>query len=122
MSSADTKALIQQAVDRISSEVPALAPLKLVFGLELRGRGDLQQYRVELPGPEITKDAGADARVHLELPRADFNELATKGTIEDWRRAFETGHAKASGQAEILKLIANVVARQEERNHTSKLS
>jgi hypothetical protein len=121
MSSADTKALIEQAVSRISSEVPALAPLKLVFGLELRGRGGIQIYRVELPGPEITKDAGGDARVHLELPRADFNELATKGTIEDWQQAFQTGHAKASGDGGILKLIANVVARQDERNHTSML-
>ena len=73
------------------------------------------------PGPEITKDAGADARVHLEIPRADFNELATSGTLEDWKRAFETGHAKASGDGGILKLIANVAARQDERNHTSKL-
>jgi hypothetical protein len=121
MSSADTKALIQQAVSRISSEVPALAPLKLVIGLELRGRGDVQLYRVELPGPEITKDAAHDAKVTLAIPRSDFNELAADGSLQRWIEAFETGHVKASGDGGILKLIANVAARQDERNHTSKL-
>ncbi|MBV9467220.1 MAG: hypothetical protein JO169_14015, partial [Solirubrobacterales bacterium] len=33
----DTKSLIELAVRRFLDEVPALAPLKLVAGLELRG-------------------------------------------------------------------------------------
>lgn len=121
MSSADTKGLIEQAVSRISAQVPALAPLRLVFGLELRGRGDVQLYRVELPGPRISKDPAGDAKVRVSVARAQFNELAAEGRIGDWREAFESGQIQASGQPQILKLIANVVARQEERGRTSKL-
>jgi hypothetical protein len=100
--------------------VPALQPLKLVAGLELRGRGDVQIYRVELPGPKVTKAIPSDARVTLSLSRAQFNELATKGTVADWRAAFEHGDAKATGVDQVLKLIVNVVERQEERSRTRK--
>ena len=98
--------------------MPALQPLKLVAGLELRGGRDLQMYRVELPGPKVTKDIAADAKVRLEIPRAKFNELATKGHIKDWREAFAHGDAKVTGIDQIIKLIANVVERQEERTRT----
>ena len=116
----DTRTLIERAVNRFVEDVPALHNLKLVIGLELRGRGDVQLYRIELPGPKVTKDIPADARVQLSIARPDFNELADRGHIRDWRRAFETGHAKATGPAEILKLIQNVVERQEERIRTRK--
>ena len=52
---ASTPELIETAIERFQAEVPALAKLKLVFELELRGRGDVQMFRVELPGPKITK-------------------------------------------------------------------
>jgi hypothetical protein len=117
---ADTRHLIEQAVEHFLAEVPALQNLKLVVGLELRGRGDVQIYRVELPGPKVTKDIPGDARVQISIGRPDFNELADRGHIPDWRRAFETGHVKATGPAEILKLIQNVVERQEERSRTRK--
>ncbi|MGP0051330.1 MAG: hypothetical protein ACLPZR_21135, partial [Solirubrobacteraceae bacterium] len=81
----DTKTLIETAVTRFLDEVPALAGLKLIAGLELRGRGDVQMYRVELPGPVVTKDIAADAKVRLTVPRSHFNELATKGHVRDWR-------------------------------------
>ena len=100
--------------------MPALQNLKLVVGLELRGRGDSQLYRVEVPGPKVTKDVAADARVQIAIPRADFNVLATEGRIKQWRDAFETGHAKASGPEEILRLVRQVVERQEERARTRK--
>jgi hypothetical protein len=100
--------------------VPALEPLKLVAGLELRGRGDIQMYRVELPGPKVTKDIASDAKVRLAVPRSHFNELATKGTVSDWEAAFAKGEAKATGIEQILKLIVNVVARQQERSHTRR--
>jgi hypothetical protein len=116
----DTKSLIETAVKRFLEEVPALQPLKLVAGLELRGRGDVQMYRVELPGPKVTKDIAADAKVRLMLPRSHFNELATKGHIRDWREAFEHGDAKATGIDQVMKLIVNVVERQEERSRTRK--
>ena len=120
VSGADTKTLIETGVRRFLEEVPALQNLKLVIGLELRGRGDVQLYRVEMPGPKVTKDGAADARVRLVVPRANFNELAAEGGIRDWHRAFELGHAKAEGSPEILKLIVNVVERQEERSRTRK--
>jgi hypothetical protein len=100
--------------------VPALQPLKLVAGLELRGRGDVQMYRIEMPGPKVTKDIAADAKVRLEVQRATFNELATKGHIADWRRAFEHGEAKATGIDQVLRLIAQVVEKQEERSRTRR--
>lgn len=119
-SPSDTKTLIETAVTRFLAEVPALQPLKLVAGLELRGRGDIQMYRVELPGPKVTKDIAADAKVRVEVPRSHFNELATKGHVRDWREAFEKGDAKATGIEQVLKLITNVVERQEERSRTRR--
>ena len=121
MAAQSTKELIEQAVRRVQAEVPALEPLKLVVGLELRGRADVQLYRVELPGPKVSKDPAGDARVRLSVPRSHFNELARDGTVRSWREAFETGHAKASGPEQILRLVANVAARQEERARTPKL-
>ena len=102
--------------------MPALQPLKLVAQLELRGGKDVQHYRVELPGPNVTKGVAGNARITLEVPRAAFNDLATKGHIKDWREAFEHGIAKATGVEQVLKLIVNVVERQEERSRTRKAS
>jgi hypothetical protein len=120
VSGEDAKALIERAVAHFLDEVPALVPLKLVVGLELRGRGDVQFYRVELPGPKVSKDIAADAKVRLSMPRSHFNELATKGHIHDWREAFTHGDVKATGIEQVMKLIVNVVERQEERTRTRK--
>jgi hypothetical protein len=119
---ADTKLLIETAVKRFLEDVPALVNLKLVVGLELRGRHDVQIYRVELPGPKVSKDVPADAKVTLTVNRAQFNELATKGHIRDWREAFAHGDAKATGIDQVMKLIVNVVERQEERARTRRAS
>jgi|tagenome__1003787_1003787.scaffolds.fasta_scaffold20834074_2 hypothetical protein len=116
----DTRALIEMAVHRFLAEVPALEPLKLVVGLELRGRGDTQHYRVEMPGPVVSKGVAADARVHVEVPRARFNELAEKGTVADWRQAVARGELKATGPDQILRLVGQVVERQEERSRTRR--
>jgi imidazole glycerol phosphate synthase subunit HisF len=121
MATADTKVLIEEAVARFRKEVPALERLKLVVELELRGRGDIQLFRVELPGPKITRDIASDAKVRLSVPRSHFNELAREGTIRHWREAFESGHVRATGPVEILKLIQSVVEKQEERTRTRKL-
>jgi hypothetical protein len=121
MSTAETKALIEDSVRRFQHEVPALERLKLVVELELRGRGDIQLFRVELPGPKVTRDIASDAKVRLSVPRSHFNELARDGSVRHWREAFESGTVKASGPAEILKLIQNVVEKQEERTRTRKL-
>jgi hypothetical protein len=55
------------------------------------------------------------------VPRSHFNELAREGTIRHWREAFESGHVRATGPPEILKLIGNVVGKQEERTRSRKL-
>ena len=102
--------------------MPALQPLKLVAQLELRGRGDIQHYRVEMPGPMVSKGVAGDAKITLSIPRSHFNELATKGHVKEWRDAFEHGDAKATGIDQVLKLIVNVVERQEERSRTRKAS
>jgi hypothetical protein len=107
-------------VTRFLDEVPALQPLKLVAGLELRARGDVQLYRVELPGPNVSKAIPSDAKVTVSIPRSHFNELATKGHVKDWREAFAHGDAKATGIDQVMKLIVNVVERQEERARTRK--
>ncbi len=120
MSTADTRALIERAIANFQTEVPALSSLKLVTELELRGRGDVQLFRVEVPGPKITKDIASDAKVRLSVPRSHFNELAADGRIRNWREAFESGTVKASGPPEILRLIQNVVEKQEERARTRK--
>jgi hypothetical protein len=121
MATAETKALIEEGIANFYREVPALARLKLVVELELRGRGDIQLFRVEVPGPKITRDIASDAKVRLSVPRSHFNELAREGKIRHWREAFESGHVKATGPTEILKLIESVVMRQEERTRTRKL-
>jgi hypothetical protein len=121
MATADTKALIEEGVANFQRQVPALTRLKLVVELELRGRGDIQLFRVELPGPKVTKDIASDAKVRLSIPRSHFNELAREGTIRHWREAFESGTVRATGPAEILRLISSVVEKQEERTRSRKL-
>jgi hypothetical protein len=115
-----TSDLIQTAIERFQAEVPALQKLKLVFGLELRGRGDIQLYRVELPGPAISKDLAQDERILVQIDRPQFNELAERGTLKSYRRAVETGHIKATGDSNVKKLIVQVVERQEQRSRLKK--
>jgi len=117
-----TADLIRTAVERFQAEVPALQKLKLVFGLELKGRGDVQLYRVELPGPKISKDLAQDERVLVQVDRAQFNELAERGTLKSYRRAAETGHIKATGDSNVKKLVVQVVERQEQRSRLKKVS
>jgi hypothetical protein len=112
----DTKAQIAKAVEAVLEDVPALRQLKLVFSLELRGRGDVQQFRVELPGPKIAKEIATDARVTVDMRREFFNAMVSEGArVADWREAFRYGQAKATGVSQILKLIERVVGMHEER-------
>lgn len=119
---ASTSDLIRTAIERFQAEVPALQKLKLVFGLELKGRGDVQLYRVELPGPKISKDLAQDERVLVQIDRPQFNELAERGTLKSYRKAAETGHIKATGDSNVKKLVVQVVERQEQRARLKKVS
>jgi hypothetical protein len=116
----DAKALIELASRRFVGEVAALEPMKLVVGVELRGRGDVQHFRLEMPGAKVTKGPAADARVRVDMRREFFNVMAKEGKVADWIEAFAYGQAKASGPEQILKLITNVVERQQERERTPK--
>jgi hypothetical protein len=118
---ASTQQLIETAIRRFQEEVPALANLKLIFELELRGRGDMQMFRVELPGPKISKGVADHARATVEISRSHFNELATEGRVSDYRQAFEHGDIKASGDPNVLKLIAQVVERHVQRTRLKKV-
>jgi hypothetical protein len=112
--------LIATAYRNITAEVPALARLKLTLRLELRGRGDVQVFRVRLPGPEVTKDVPEDARVEVSVSRSDFNRLALDGGIGDWREAYERGQIKVEGDVEVRRLVGAVVERQEARARLKK--
>ena len=116
----DAKSLIELATRRFLGEVPALEPIKLVVGVELRGRGDTQQFRLEMPGVKVTKDAALDARVRVDMRREFFNVMAREAKVPDWIEAFAYGQAKASGPEQFLRLIVNVVERQQERERTPK--
>jgi hypothetical protein len=117
-SPADTKHLIETAIAHFLEEVPALQQLKLVAGLELRAHHDTQLYRLELPGPVVSKATAEDAKITLEVQRPAFNELAASGRVADWRAAFERGDAKATGVDQYLRLIRQVVEKQEERGRS----
>src|SRR5438477_7871779 len=116
----DAKALIELATRRFLEEVPALEPIKLVVGVELRGRGDVQQFRLEMPGAKVTKGPAADARLHVDMRREFFNVMARDGKVPDWIEAFTYGQAKATGPQQFLRLIMNVVDRQLERQRTPR--
>ena len=117
MSTADTKALIEEAVAAIQKEVPALAAAQARrSSSSCAAAATSSSSASRSPGPKITRDIASDAKVRLSVPRSHFNELAKEGKIRHWREAFESGHVKATGPVEILKLIQSVVERQEERS------
>jgi hypothetical protein len=113
--------LIATAYRRLTLEAPAFDRLKLVVRLELRGRGDVQVFRVRTPGPEIKKEDPQDARLEVSIPRSHFNELAEEGKLKDWREAYEHGHIKVSGDRQVQRLIGELVNRHDQRARTRKV-
>ena len=118
MAAGDTRSLIRGAIERLQDEVPALKQLKLVLKLELRARGDVPIWRVEVPGPKISRDPAGDARVDISVARSHFNELATEGRLRDWVDAYDRGHIRVSGDASVVKLLGNVIERQLARSRS----
>ena len=118
----DAIELLDRAVRGFLEEVPALKDLRLVVGVDLNGRGgDVQQFRIEMPDIDIRKDIAADARVRVDMRREFFNAMVENGArVADWREAFIHGQAKATGVEQYMRLIVNVVERQEERDRTRK--
>lgn len=117
---ASASELIAQAISGLRAEVPNLANLKMVIGLELRGRGDTQLYRVELPGPKISKGYADDERLHVTIPRSHFNELAAEGKLRDWHEAYDHGHVKVEGDPRVQQLVGQVIAKAEARSRLRK--
>jgi hypothetical protein len=119
--SSDAPQLIEQAVRGVLDEVPALRPLKLVVGIDLHGRGDIQQFRLVMPDLVVTKDIAADARVRIEMRRDFFNLMVEHGAkVDDWSQAFHEGRAKATGVQQYLQLIQRVVEKHQERARTRR--
>lgn len=115
MATKDTKTLIETSVARLLDEVPALRKLALVFRLELRERGGPAMWRVELPGPKVTRDPAADGRVAVAIDRPAFNLLAEKGRLADWVTAFDKGVVRVTGDQNVIKLIGKVIELQRSR-------
>lgn len=118
---ADAEGLIRTAYERWTAELPALEKLRLVIRLELRGRGDVQVFRVVSPGPEITKEDPGDARLEITMPRATMNELASEGGIGEWREAHERGDVKVGGDPDVAQLLGRVVAKHEARSQVRRV-
>lgn len=118
--SEDAKDLIEQAARRFVGEVPALAQLKMIFEVQLRGRGDVQQFRLAMPDFEVSKGPASDAQVRVEMRREFFNVMAGEAKVPDWIEAFTYGKAHASGPERFLKLISMVVDKQLERENTRR--
>src|ERR1700704_6200927 len=116
----DARARIELATRRFLAEVPALEQIKLIVGVELRGRGDVQHFRLEMPGIKVTKGPAADARLRVDMRREFFNVMAREGKVPDWIEAFSYGQAKATGPDQFLRLITTVVERQQERERTPR--
>ena len=119
--SGDARAMIETAVKSFLEEVPELAPMKIVVGVDLHARGDTQQFRVEMPGPVVTRDIGTDSRIRIEMRRDFFNAMVENGAkVADWREAFTYGQAKATGVEQYMRLIEQVVEKAEERQRMRK--
>ena len=119
--SSDAPQLIERAIKDFLEEVPALAPLKGVFQVDLQGRGDVQQFRVEMPGPKVTKGADHQAKITVSMRRDFFNAMVDNGAkMADWEEAFRYGQAKATGVDQYIKLIANVAEKAQERQRLKR--
>jgi hypothetical protein len=111
---ASTEDKLAAAVTRVQGQVPKLAKLKLVFGVELTsggltGPGKSDRFRVELPGPKVSDGAGDDERITLTIPRTMFDVLAAEGQLVDWREAFHYGHLKVDGDRRVKRLLGQAI-------------
>ena len=117
----DARTMLKDHLEQLLEEVPALKPLTLVVGVDLEGRGDVQQFRIEFPAVTVTKDLHADSKVRVECRRDFFNAMVENGAkIADWHDAYRDGRFKATGVQQYLQLIGRVIAKQEERTRLER--
>jgi hypothetical protein len=105
---------VATAVQRFQAQVPALARLKLVFGVELTargltGEGEPERFRVEVPGPKVTDGPGDDERLLISLPATMFNVLATDGELADWQEALHYRHLRIEGDPRVKRLLGQAI-------------
>jgi hypothetical protein len=113
----DTKAQLEQAGQRFIEAVPALKPLALSVKVDLQAKGDHQMYRLDFPGPEVTKDNGSPAMIEVLVMRQDFNELLDpRYGMTQWVEAYDLGKLKISGEGGMVKLVAKVIEKQQRRH------
>jgi hypothetical protein len=115
MATSDTKTLIEGAVARLVDEVPALRNLAIVVQLELRERGGPATWRIETPGPKVSRDPAAEARLTVAIDRPAFNTLSEKARLGDWVAAYEKGVVRVTGDQNVMKLIAKVIEMRRAR-------
>lgn len=111
---ASTSDLIVVAVQRFVAAVPAFAKLKLVVGLELTAGGLMgpsksENFRIEVPGPQVSGGAADDARLQLTLPKPMFDVLAEEAELADWRDAYYYGHLKVVGDGRVKRLLGKAI-------------
>jgi hypothetical protein len=113
VASSDTRALIEQTIDRFTAEVPALKQLKLVVRLELPTHGaGAPIWRVEVPGPKVTKDPAGDAKLDVVVSRSHFNELAKDGRLAGHLDVPVLVRLCPVLQPAVVSLLGNVIQRQ----------
>ena len=113
MSSGDTRTLIEQAIENVYAEVPALKQLKLVIRLELRSHG----RRADLAGGgarpgDRRRTRPATRASTCPCPGPTSTSWRAEGSLRHWVDAYEHGHVRVSGDPAVTKLIGNVIQRQ----------
>jgi hypothetical protein len=111
---ATTTAEIADAVKRFQAQVPALAKLRLVFGLELTSRGlarehEPERFHVIVPGPEASEGEAAGERLLISMPATMFRVLAAEGELADWQEAFHYRHVTVEGDSRVKRLIGQAI-------------
>ena len=111
---ASTADQIATAVAGVQQQVPKLATLKLVFGVELTSGGLMgpeksERFRIELPGPKVSEGAGEAERITLSIPLTMFQVLAAEGQLVDWREAYHYGHLKVQGDHRVQRLLGQAI-------------
>lgn len=105
---------IAGAVKRFQGQVPALARLKLAFGVELTSRGltgeaEPERFHVALPGPKVSEGEGADERLVISVPATMFKVLADEGELPDWHEAFHYRHLRVEGDPRVKRLLGQAI-------------